>query len=119
MEHAESKGFERWMKRRAERAATSPSTSDDKLYEAFVNAATGAEASRNAGRAFPQIDGGAVVPEHITDAEIYQGFTDMLDGTAARKRAEENVRQDFMDRREELRRHAREMGTPIPPQYED
>ncbi len=114
----DGKGFERWMARRAASGATTPTGNDD-FYAQYVAAATGADAERDAGRAHEEVPGGAVVPDHITNDEIYQGFVDMLSGKASRKRAEENVRQDFMDRREELRRHAREMGTPIPPQYED
>ncbi len=114
----DGKGFERWLQRRAAKGATTP-TGDDDFYRAFVSAATGADAETTAGVAYEEIPGGAVVPDHISDDSIYQGFVDMLSGKAARERARQDVDQDFRDRRQEARRHAREMGTPIPPQYRD
>lgn len=112
-------GFEKWKARRAERAATAPTTDDDAFYEAYVSRATGQAAEAMAGVAHEQVDGGVRVPDHITDDEIYTSFTDMLSGEAGRRRAQEEVRQDYKDRRDEARRHAREMGTPLHPMYED
>ncbi len=110
--------FKKFKEQRAAKGAATP-TSEDEDYRRFLAAMSGAEGERMAGGAHEQIDGGARVPEHITNAEIYEGFVDMLSGEAGRRRARENVRQDFRDRREELRRHAEEMGTPLHPQYED
>ncbi|MDP9484903.1 MAG: hypothetical protein M3Q49_03750 [Actinomycetota bacterium] len=115
MEHAESKGFERWLRKRAEKARTSPE--DNEFYDRYVDAATGQDAENTAGVA-RHLEPGVPVPDHITNDEIYEGFVDMLSGKASRERAEEDVNQDFRDRREEARRHAREMGYPLNPQFE-
>lgn len=114
----DSRGFERWKAKQAAKRATAPAD-DDRFYQAWTSAASGEEAQKNAGVAHPQIDGGAVVPDHITDAEIYSSFVDMLDGTANIRRAKANVTEDYQDRRDEQRRHARLMGTPIPEQFRD
>ncbi|MDP9485561.1 MAG: hypothetical protein M3Q49_07190 [Actinomycetota bacterium] len=114
----DGKGFERWLQRRAAKGATTP-TGDDDFYAAYVNAATGAEAEAMAGRAYEEIPGGAVVPETLTDDEAYQNLLDVVSGTAARRQAQEDVRQSRRDRAEEWNRQCAETGTPPLPQYQD
>ncbi len=114
----DSAGFERWKaKQAAKGAATTPKT-DDKFYENYLDVATGRAAERDAGRAFPQISGGAEVPPDLTDDQAYQVLLDVVSGRAAKRQALEDVRRDRADRQEEHLRHARLMGTPLPEQYE-
>ncbi len=109
MQHEESKGFERWLKRRAEKGATSPSTSD-RDYRDYVSAMTGQEAERNAGRAFDVVPGGVDRAEGVPDDQVYRGYLQELDGTASRRRSEEAARQEARDREQEVIRHASEVG---------
>ncbi|MDP9457029.1 MAG: hypothetical protein M3Q60_14915 [Actinomycetota bacterium] len=115
----DSPGFERWKAKRAARGATAPKTSDDRDYERFVSAMTGAEAEAMAGVASPQIDGGAVVPPDLTDDQAYAHLLAVVSGEASRLQAQEDVRRDRRERQEEHRRHAREMSYPPRQQYED
>lgn len=109
-------GFQAWLARRAAKGATAP-TNDDRFYEAWTSAASGEEAQKNAGVAHFLEPGGPPVPDSISDDQIYTAFTDMLDGRANVRRAQANVTEDYKDRADEQRRHARLMGTPIPEQY--
>ncbi len=115
----DARGFERWLARRAAKGDATTPTGDDAFYRAYVSAATGRAAERDAGRAFPQIDGGAEVPPDLTDDAAYENYMDVISGRAAKKQALEDVRRDRRERQEEHRRHAREMGTPLHGQYED
>ncbi len=108
MQHEESKGFERWLQRRAEKAA-SPSTSD-RDYRDYVSAMTGQEAERDAGRARHLQPGGPDRTEGLSDDAVYVSYVSELDGSAARRRAEEAARQEARDRQEEVIRHASEVG---------
>ncbi len=115
----DGKGFERWMKRRAERGETTSKTSDDRDYERFVSAMTGAEAEATAGVAYEQIDGGAVVPESLSDDQAYAHLLAVVSGEASRLQAQEDVRRDRRERQEEHRRHSEAMGYPLRDQYRD
>ncbi len=111
----DSEGFRKFKQQRGE---TTPTTGDDRFYENYLDVATGRAAERDAGRAFPQIDGGAEVPPDLTDDAAYQVLLDVVSGTAARRQAQEDVRQSRRDRAEEWKRHAESMGYPPRPQYE-
>jgi len=49
------------------------------------------------------------------DAAAYREFLSILDGTAGRQRARDQVRPDALERRRELTRWSDEVGTPLPP----
>ncbi len=109
MQHEESKGFERWLQRRAAKAATSPSTSDED-YRRYMAAVSGEAAQRNAGRAFDVVAGGVDPAEGVPDDVVYRSYLQELDGTAARRRSEQAARQEACDRQEEVIRHAGLVG---------
>ncbi len=113
MSKFDSPQFAAWKRQRAEKAAA------DVDYQRYVSAMTGQEAERRAGVAHEQIDGGRRVPETLSDDQAYAHYMSVLDGTAARRQAEEDVRQSRRDRAEEWNRHARETGTPPRQQYAD
>lgn len=114
----DSPAFAAWKARRAERAATAP-TNDDRFYEAWTSAASGEQAQKNAGVAQHLEPGGPDPAANVPDDVIYQGYTDMLDGTAGRRRAQQTVRRERLERQEEHERHSREMGYPLPTLFED
>ncbi len=59
---------------------------------------------------------GATAP---ADDRVYQGYIDLIDGTAGRRRARETVRTEREERQEEHRRHSRLMGYPTPELFRD
>ncbi|MDP9477345.1 MAG: hypothetical protein M3R38_16965 [Actinomycetota bacterium] len=61
-EHDHAKGFERWMRRRAEKAAASPST-DDRAYRDYLSSVSGEAAQKNAGRVTSGTPGGPDLSE--------------------------------------------------------
>ncbi len=93
-EHAPDQGFERWRKRQAEKATKAPTT-DDAVCERYVARATGADAADAASVVRPEAPGRGVVifSEADMDDEAYKIHSGELDGSNARKRAEENARQ--------------------------
>ncbi len=108
MQNEEARGFERWLKRRAERA-TSPSTSD-REYADYVASVSGEQAQRDAGRARHLQPGGPDRTEGLGDDVVYASYLQELDGTASRRRAEESARQEARDREQEVIRHAGLVG---------
>ncbi len=114
MSKHDSEGFRKFKQQRAE---TTPKTSDDRFYENYLDVATGRAAERDAGVAYEEVPGGAVVPPDMTDDEAYRNLLDVVSGRAARRQAQEDVRRDRADRAAEHLKHAREMGTPPPQQY--
>ncbi len=111
----DGRGFERWLAKRQ----TAPQTTDDRVYAQYLDQALGLSAQREAGRTHSGVPGGPDPSEGISDDRLYARFRSELDGSAARRRAEDQARQERRDRQEEHRRHAREMGFPTRAQYQD
>ncbi len=109
MQHEHARGFERWLKRRAEKAATSPTVSDQD-YRDYVAAMRGEQAQRDAGRVRHLEPGGEDRSAGLTDDEVYLGFVSELDGSAARRRTEEGLKRELQDREAEIVRHAAQTG---------
>ncbi len=99
-----SPGFTAWKKRRAAKAAA------DADYEAFTDAMTGRSAELRAGVASTGTPGGREVPDDLDENEVYTAYTDVLSGEAGRRKAEETVRREKIEREEEIVRHVREVG---------
>ncbi len=108
MQHEHVSGFERWMKRRAAKGATTSTGDED--YRRYMASVSGAEAQKNAGRAYSLEAGGPDPAEGVPDDAVYRGYLQELDGTASRRRAEAAARQELKDREAETVRHAAEVG---------
>ncbi len=109
MQHDHASGFEKWLQRRAEKAATSPTVSD-RDYQDYVSAMRGEQAQRDAGRVRHLEPGGPDLSEGIPDDRVYQGYLDELSGVAARRRTEEALKAEKIERENEIIRHASEVG---------
>ncbi len=109
-------GFERWLQRRREKQAEKAAqTSDDQAYEAFVDAATGAAAQRDAGRVFDAGEpSGADLTEGLGDDQAYKAFRSELSGEAGRQRAIEAEKHHLHERELQALRDARMHGRPLP-----
>ncbi len=101
--------FERCMRKKAERAAKGPTTTDQD-YRDYVAAMSGEQAQRDAGRAFHVVPGGEDPAAGTSDDAVYATYLAELDGSAARRRSEQNARQERHDREEEVIRHASQVG---------
>lgn len=110
----DGKGFERWLARRA----AAPKTSQDEDYARFLSAMSGPGPDRN-GRAEHLEPGGEDSAAGLSDDAIYRGYVSELDGSAARRRSEENAKRELRERQEEVIRHVRQVGGGMSRSFED
>lgn len=96
----DSPGFKRFKAQRAAKAAA------DADYEAFTAAMRGPDGDAN-GRAQHLQPGGEDTAAGLSDGEIYRGYLAELDGTAARRRSEENAKRERIEREQEVVRYAK------------
>ncbi len=105
-------GFHACRKRQAEKAPTA-----DAVYERYVAWVTGANAQDAAGVVRPGAPGMSAVvfseAADMDDDKTYNIYIGGLDGSNAKKWAEESVRQERRDGAEEHRRHSRERSYPM------
>lgn len=110
-------GFEEWKQRRQERGLDL--TSDDQAYRAYVDQALGLSAQESAGVVTSGDPGAVDLSEgaSVSDDQLYGAYRSELDGSASRRRAEEDARQARRDRKAEHALHARVAGYPPREQY--
>ncbi len=110
-------GFEAsWRARRAAKATANPT--DDALYEAYLDAAEGRTAQRNAGRVFDGAPGGAAVDLSEVDGggddRLMELYREELSGEAARKRSERDAERHLSGREEKILDDCRRYGHALP-----
>lgn len=98
-----ARGFQRWLKTRAAK------TSTDRDYEDFVNAMRGPDPGRN-GVATSGTPGGEDPAEGIPDSVVYEQYLSVLSGKADRRRAEEMVKTEKLEREQEIIRSVSQVG---------